>query len=124
MSGQDASEPPLFLVACNPQGNSRLPYLLRLPLERGLVLKARAPWPAPARVSCHPFEEPWPADADVVEQTPVRLCRRRGAATDRLQARYREIQLVFADSRRYAEDWTYRFLARALTGGTDTSRTR
>jgi ERCC4-type nuclease len=27
----------------------------------------------------------------------------------RLQARYREVQLVFADSRRYA--WTYRFLA-------------
>jgi ERCC4-type nuclease len=32
----------------------------------------------------------------------------------RLQTRYREVQLVFADSRRYAEDWTYRYLTTAL----------
>jgi hypothetical protein len=32
----------------------------------------------------------------------------------RLQARYPEIQLVFADARRYAEEWTYRFLTTAL----------
>jgi hypothetical protein len=32
----------------------------------------------------------------------------------RLQARYHEVQLVFADSRRYAEDWTYRYLTTAL----------
>ena len=32
----------------------------------------------------------------------------------RLQLRYPEIQVVFADARRFAEDWTYRFLASAL----------
>jgi len=32
----------------------------------------------------------------------------------RLQVRYPEVQLVFADSRRFAEEWTYRFLATAL----------
>ena len=32
----------------------------------------------------------------------------------RLQVRYPEIQLTFADSRPHAEDWTYRFLAAAL----------
>jgi ERCC4-type nuclease len=32
----------------------------------------------------------------------------------RLQVRYPEVHLVFADSRRYAEDWTYRFLTTAL----------
>ena len=32
----------------------------------------------------------------------------------RLQVRYREIPIVFADSRRFAEEWTYRFLATAL----------
>jgi hypothetical protein len=32
----------------------------------------------------------------------------------RLQVRYPEVQLVFADSRRYGEDWTYRFLTTAL----------
>jgi hypothetical protein len=64
----------LFVVARNPQGDSRLPYLLRLPLPDGLVLKARECWPATARVYCHRFEEPWPDDAEVLERTPVRLC--------------------------------------------------
>jgi hypothetical protein len=76
------SESASFLVARNPQEDSRLPYLLRLPLEGGLILKARATWPATARVYCHRFEEPWPEDADIVEQTPVIACHRRGAAID------------------------------------------
>jgi hypothetical protein len=29
--------------------------------------------------------------------------------------RYSEIQVVFADSRKFAEEWTYRFLAAALS---------
>ena len=32
----------------------------------------------------------------------------------RLQIRYREIPIVFADSRKFAEEWTYRFLATAI----------
>ena len=32
----------------------------------------------------------------------------------RLQVRYHEIPVVFADSRKFAEEWTYRFLASAL----------
>lgn len=32
----------------------------------------------------------------------------------RLQIRYRELPIVFADSRKFAEEWTYRFLATAL----------
>lgn len=32
----------------------------------------------------------------------------------RLQVRYREVPIVFADSRKLAEEWTYRFLAAAL----------
>jgi hypothetical protein len=32
----------------------------------------------------------------------------------RLQVRYPEIGVVFADSRKFAEEWTYRFLASAL----------
>jgi hypothetical protein len=37
----------------------------------------------------------------------------------RLEVRYPEVHLVFADTRRYAEDWTYRFLTTALTDTTD-----
>ena len=32
----------------------------------------------------------------------------------RLEVRYPEIRVVFAESRRFAEEWTYRFLAAAL----------
>jgi hypothetical protein len=32
----------------------------------------------------------------------------------RLQMRYPEVQVVFADSRKFAEEWCYRFLAAAL----------
>jgi hypothetical protein len=41
----------------------------------------------------------------------------------RLEVRYPEVTIVFADSRRYAEDWTYRFLATALADTTDPTRT-
>ncbi|MGZ4127322.1 MAG: hypothetical protein ACXVQY_04660 [Actinomycetota bacterium] len=34
-----------FLVARNPDPDSKLPYLLRLPIESGIVLKARETWP-------------------------------------------------------------------------------
>jgi hypothetical protein len=68
----------VFLVARNPDADSKLPYLLRLPLEDGIVLKARESWPVTARVYCHRFEQAWPAEAEIIEQTPVLLCRRRG----------------------------------------------
>jgi hypothetical protein len=35
--------------------------------------------------------------------------------------RYPEVHLVFADSRRFAEEWTCRFLATALTDATGPS---
>lgn len=37
----------------------------------------------------------------------------------RLQIRYREIPIVFADSRKFAEEWTYRFLATAVAESAD-----
>src|SRR3989442_15634185 len=69
----------LFLVAHNPQPDTKLPYLLRLPIEGGLVLKARDTWPRSSRVYCHRFEEAWPEEPQIVEEVPVSLCRRRGA---------------------------------------------
>ena len=84
MSGRVASEAASFVVARNPQADSKLPYLLRLPLEGGLVLKAREPWPATARVYCHRFEEAWPEDGSRgsllanAEDRPRRQSRRVG----------------------------------------------
>ncbi len=40
----------------------------------------------------------------------------------RLEVRYPEVHLVFADSRRFAEEWTYRFLSSALADAPGPSR--
>jgi hypothetical protein len=95
----------MFEVARNPDPASRLPYLVRLPLPSGtLVLKAREPWPRTATVYCHPADGEWPEPpeaAELVEQVPVRSCRRRGAAIDLVLDRPREArsQLVFTQAR-------------------------
>jgi hypothetical protein len=69
-----------------------------------LVLKAREPWPRTGVVYCHPAAGEWPdppASAEVLEQVPVRSCRRRGAAIDLVLDRAREhrSQLVFTRTR-------------------------
>ena len=64
-----------FLVARNPDPDSTLPYLLRLPIDGGILLKARHPWPTTARVYCHPLEQ-WPTHAEILEEVPVRSCQR------------------------------------------------
>jgi ERCC4 domain-containing protein len=85
-----------FLVARNPDADSSLPYLLRLPIEGGILLKARDRWPTTARVYCHPLDD-WPTDAEIVEQVAVRSCRRRGAAIDLVldRGRNNRSQIVF-----------------------------
>jgi len=92
-----------LVIARNPDGDSRLPYLLRLPLgEAGLVLKARETWPRTAKVYCHPSDD-WPDEheLEIVERVAVRSCVRRGAAVDLVLDRGREnrSQFVFARAR-------------------------
>ncbi|MDO9456585.1 hypothetical protein [Nocardioides sp.] len=79
-----------FVIARNPDGDSTLPYLLRIPLgERGVILKARDTWLRTAKIYCHRVEE-WPADVEVLERVPVRSCIRRGASIDLVLDRGRE----------------------------------
>jgi hypothetical protein len=117
-----------FLIARNPQPDSQLPYLVRLPLEHGLVLKARAPWPATARVYCHHrFEEPWPENAEIVEEAVVLVCRRRGPAVDLVLDRPRQArsQFVFTQvKRREAIFWQTQKTARAANPGGRVPRRR
>ena len=90
-----------FVVARNPDADSALPYLVRLPLgSEGLVLKVRETWPRTAKVYCHPSTD-WPDATEVVERVPVRSCTRRGAAIDLVLDRGREnrSQFVFAKAR-------------------------
>jgi hypothetical protein len=87
----------MFEVAANPDPDSTLPFLIRLPLPDGdLILKARDSWPRTAKVYCHRAEG-WPEEPHIIEQIPVRSCRRRGVAIDLVLDRPREnrSQLVF-----------------------------
>lgn len=83
-----------FLVARNPDPDSSLPYLVRLPIDGGLVLKVRDTWPRTARVFCARADS-WPAGADIVEDVAVLLCRRRGPAIDLVLDRPREDRSQF-----------------------------
>lgn len=94
-----------FVIAHNPDADSSLPYLLRLPIGRdGVVLKARDTWPRTAKVFCHPSQD-WSAasfdELRIVERVPVRTCERRGAAIDLVLDRGREnrSQFVFGKAR-------------------------
>jgi len=96
----DATGPrpgPRLLIARNPDPDSKLPYLLRLPIDGGLVLKARDTWPHTARVFCARAAEGWPEAPEIVEDVAVVSCVRRGVAVDLVLDRPREnrSQLVF-----------------------------
>ncbi len=84
-----------FVVARNPDPDSRLPYLVRLPIDGGLILKVRDIWPRTSRVFCARVEEGWPPEAEIVEEIPVTLCRRRGIAIDLVLDRPRENRSQF-----------------------------
>jgi hypothetical protein len=90
-----------LLVARNPDPDSALPYLVRIPLgSAGVVLKAKETWPRATKVYCHRADE-WPADAEILERHPVRSCSRRGPAIDLVLDRAREnrSQLVVTRAR-------------------------
>jgi hypothetical protein len=76
-----------FIVARNPDVESSLPYLLRLPIDGGLWLKAKESWPRGARVYCHPSEAPASEGLQIVERVGVSSCVRRGVAIDLVLAR-------------------------------------
>src|SRR3954464_10326346 len=105
-----------FVVARNPDEESSLPYLLRIPLGRGLVLKAAEPWPVSSRVYCHPLDDPGPGVAlEVLEEVGVRMCAWRGRAIDLVldRARHNRSQFVFTTARgRPAIFWQTRLAAR------------
>jgi hypothetical protein len=103
------------------------PYLLGLPLEDGVVLKAREPWPTTSRVYCHRFEGPWPKDAEIVEEAAVVLCRRRGAAIDLVldRSRLARSQFVFTQVKgRDAIFWQTQKTARTANPGSRIPRRR
>ncbi|MGA8995106.1 MAG: histone-like nucleoid-structuring protein Lsr2 [Nocardioidaceae bacterium] len=89
-----------FVIARNAEPGSTLPYLLRVPLGDGIILKVKDSWPRTGKVYCHRVEE-WPTDAEIIERVPVRSCVRRGAAIDLVLDRGREnrSQIVVTNAR-------------------------
>lgn len=91
-----------LLVARNPDPDSSLGYLLRLPLEGGMVFRTSGTWPRAKALYCYPVAaEDWPAVPNIVERAPIRSCVRRGAAIDLILDRGREnrSQIVFTTAR-------------------------
>ncbi len=94
--------PKELLIATNPDPDSTLAYLLRVPLGDGMVLRTSGTWPRTKALYCYPVPaDEWPADADIIERVPLRSCTRRGAAVDIVADRAREnrSQLVFTSAR-------------------------
>lgn len=80
-----------LLIARNPDPESGLPYLLRLPLASGMVFSTSDTWPRTKALYCYPLTaDDWPVEPDIVERAPVRSCARRGAAIDLVLDRGRE----------------------------------
>ena len=96
-----------FRVARNPDPESRLPYLLWIPIDGGLVLKARDSWPRASRVFCSQEATPWDTSAGLLEDERVLLCRRRGAAIDLVLDRpaLSRSQFVFTQARGRPAIW-------------------
>lgn len=91
-----------LVIARNPDADSKLPYLLWVPLGEGLVFRTSGTWPRTKALYCHPVDrDEWPHDPDLVERTPLRQCARYGAAIDVVAERHREkrSQIVYTRAR-------------------------
>ncbi len=124
---EPVNAPERFRVARNPDPDSRLPYLIWLPIEGGLVLKARETWPRANRVFCAQDATPWDENAGLLEDVPVLLCRRRGAAIDLVLDRpsLSRSQFVFTEARgRPAIWWQTQKTAQAANPGARIPRGR
>ncbi|WP_153504086.1 ERCC4 domain-containing protein [Cumulibacter manganitolerans] len=88
-----------LLIVRNPDAASSLPYLVRIPIGDGIVLRTRETWPRTSKVYCHRHDGPWPDDAEIVESVPLRECSRRGAAIDIVADRRREARSQFVLTR-------------------------
>ncbi len=90
-----------FVVARNQEADSSLPYLICLPIDGGVWLKARETWPRSSRVYCHPAQGVEREALVVLETVAVLDCTRRGPVVDLVldRAQNRRAQFVFTQAR-------------------------
>lgn len=80
-----------FVIARNPEPDTSLPYLLRIPTPGApILLKSRETWPRTSKVYCHRAAV-WPEEPEIVERVPVRRCVKRGAAIELVLDRGRRV---------------------------------
>jgi len=95
-----------LLIAVNPDSESSLKYLMRLPLAGGMVFRTSGTWPRTTALYCHPAAAgDWPADRLRPSMVADNLAE--------VQVRWPNVPIVFCETRPLAEEWTYRFLAAA-----------
>ncbi len=83
-----------LLIARNPE-ESTLPYLVRIPLGEGIILRVKDTWPRTSKIYCHRHGLPWPAEAEIVDELPLRSCVQRGAVISIEVDRTRESRSQF-----------------------------
>jgi hypothetical protein len=100
-----------LVIAANPDPDSRLPYLMRLPLAGGMVFRTAGTFGELAAL---------PRAATVIEDRYSALLKlnyaRPSPVADglaELQVCWPNVPIVFCETRALAEEWTYRFLAAA-----------
>ena len=97
--GRMGAVPDDFLIARNPDEESTLPFLVRIPLgPNGIVIKAKDTWPRTSKVYCHRAEA-WPDDAEIIERVPTRVCTSRGASIELVLDRGKENRSQFVLTR-------------------------
>lgn len=101
-----------LVIAHNPEPDSSLPYLIRIPLgEHGIVVKARETWPRTSKIYCHRAEA-WPDQAEWLRQI-FKLAHVTGATVAEslaeAQARFPSVPIVFCETRALVQEWTYRW---------------
>ena len=69
-----------LLIAANPESDSRLPFLVLVPLPDGdLLFRTAGTWPREKALFAYPMPlADWPDTPEIVEQVPLRSCQRRG----------------------------------------------
>ena len=73
-----------LLIAVNPDPDSRLPYLMRLPLGGGMVFRTSGTWPRTKALYCYPASaQEWPAEPDIVESLSLDLAPTSGSGQER-----------------------------------------
>jgi hypothetical protein len=78
-----------LLIARDPR--SATGYLLRLPLDGGIVFRTPGTWPRGNALRCRPVPlSEWPDDPEIVERADLRSCVKRGASIDLVLDRERQ----------------------------------